>query len=668
MADYVTKIRTTEGDKQIDFRALAYLPASETYITADEREYWNQKMDPTDVLSDESAALYGLEKGASSDDVFSFLGKYNQHWWKLVTNSRVTKYEEQRRAFAEEYDENIHLYKKSGTIFYADDYTINEDTGDVSLVNQSQMNADDSWEILYGKYIQSPDGGITATNMNDNIEENVVDIIYHSSNPSTISYDNDDTGTDNYKPGRGYEAKTSDEDPFKVILAISYMLNVGEVEYKYSTKRNEYPDSGTVNGVIYDYLGIPFDNISQSTKMDVKIGDIKHSLDTNQGEDWILADGSILSHTEYPEIGNFLKDNLTVVPTKINNSELYSSWYINDVVCVNGLYVGAGTAKLKTSSRSSASIFYTNDLYGIWDVLVVDNINSSSSFDRISYGNGQYVAYSSNSSSTLAFASQSPKTSWTKINALGYYAHIVYGNGYWVLVNYASSGSNSSQNKSFYYTSNIFNGFDTKTYVTCVNIPEYATRWVPMFHDNTLCVVASNGGSNTYLLTNEDFINGEWKTTKISNFYGISIQYINGMYIITGGKYNKNSYYPGFAFSNNLTDGWKTISIYNSAIANNSYDEIARPIAYDEIGKRWAVAYSLSSSIYVYLSEDANLEGTWSLYQFSSVGTSYPSTNLFLNNNKFAYISNNKLVSNEYFTTPKLHDAKNGYSTYIKIR
>ena len=35
-----------------------------------------------ETLTPETAALYGLSSSAIPDDVLSFLGKYNQHWWR----------------------------------------------------------------------------------------------------------------------------------------------------------------------------------------------------------------------------------------------------------------------------------------------------------------------------------------------------------------------------------------------------------------------------------------------------------------------------------------------------------------------------------------------------------------------------------------------------------
>jgi hypothetical protein len=49
-------------------------------------------------------------------------------------------------------------------------------------------------------------------------------------------------------------------NPVYVVTSQVYNIPAGEITYEHSTDRNAYPDSGTVDGLTYQYLGVPFQN------------------------------------------------------------------------------------------------------------------------------------------------------------------------------------------------------------------------------------------------------------------------------------------------------------------------------------------------------------------------------------------------------------------------
>ena len=53
MADYITKIQTVDGNKQIDYKALANLPTS---LPASDVEAWAKKTAPDTTLSNSGEA------------------------------------------------------------------------------------------------------------------------------------------------------------------------------------------------------------------------------------------------------------------------------------------------------------------------------------------------------------------------------------------------------------------------------------------------------------------------------------------------------------------------------------------------------------------------------------------------------------------------------------
>ena len=193
-------------------------------------------------ISSVTKTIFGLGSAAVPDDVFKFLGKYNQHWWRTLAASGQWTISR-----ADLVDKQITYIKTSShpnsfSIQYADSVALDASnklalSGTVSSLTVtpggdvvSQLNQ------LRTKYF---------------IHQN---LFYY--NPGGAAY-SERTGSSGDYTTRYYL-------PCQEVQA--YYATSGEINYVYSTNRNAYPDSGTSNGLKYWYLGIPFDNAAKAPK------------------------------------------------------------------------------------------------------------------------------------------------------------------------------------------------------------------------------------------------------------------------------------------------------------------------------------------------------------------------------------------------------------------
>lgn len=209
---------------------------------ADQPTQAGDPLNKSTLLSDAVATLYGLSSDAVPNDVFSRLGKYNQHWWskrKIIAPSYSL--ETPTKTVHVDYGEIVN---------YADSVTVSED-GTVSLVNQSSVNTsflynDKESEIYNNKFYK----GTFETDSPNEVASGVVYVPDMSKLTSGGSY---------------FELKAQ---------YVSIVKGVGshpstEKECVQSSDRSTYPDSGQQGGYEYEYLGIPFDNAVSAPKIEV---------------------------------------------------------------------------------------------------------------------------------------------------------------------------------------------------------------------------------------------------------------------------------------------------------------------------------------------------------------------------------------------------------------
>lgn len=201
---------------------------------------WNQLptfLNKANLLKDLTAALFGLGTDAVPDGVFSFLGQYNQHWWRLTGKTQVNEY-------GEAAVQNVCYTGSSGTMkkfTYGTGFTVDEDLN-VTLTDTSffwYTPTDISAEklsVLKGKY---------------------------------FFYNNEGTETAPllYCLPTSGDAKNQYNYWSMTCQIITPMWKEDGETLVQSNDRNAYPDNGMVDGTFYQYLGIPLQNAVTAPKI-----------------------------------------------------------------------------------------------------------------------------------------------------------------------------------------------------------------------------------------------------------------------------------------------------------------------------------------------------------------------------------------------------------------
>lgn len=237
--------------------AAGTLPVELNGINEEGFQQLGTALNKENLLRDNTAALYGLGTDAVPDDVFAWLGKYNQYWWKKRVYVEATGYEEKQTVATDAV--NL-LYANdsttTNTILYSDSISINQSTGTVSLKNLSTVTLSfnkytrrELISLFAGKYIRGVEGssstiylvgtkiGQSPTGTNGDLQQ---------------EFDPDsETGRFIRITYPGLKVITSQ----KVDTSI-----IGDWSYLQSSNRNAYPDSGIVDGYEYMYLGKPYEN------------------------------------------------------------------------------------------------------------------------------------------------------------------------------------------------------------------------------------------------------------------------------------------------------------------------------------------------------------------------------------------------------------------------
>ena len=195
------------------------------------------------TLADATKTMFGLGSSAVPNDVFSFLGKYNQHTWKrrtatqdfIVSASPTTGY--------------FMGANSTNTVSYSTELSV-DSSGNVSLKNPSTVNiaCNDNGpksikSTLLGKYVTNLRKSHTQTT--------ALSGVYFVPADATI-----------------YESSSGYYNAYTNVYAVTYGNVYGEAwETVSSSNRNAYPDSGVSGGYDYQYVGVPFDNAKFAPKI-----------------------------------------------------------------------------------------------------------------------------------------------------------------------------------------------------------------------------------------------------------------------------------------------------------------------------------------------------------------------------------------------------------------
>lgn len=212
---------------------------------------WSQMptfLNKANLLKDATAALFGLGANAVPDDVFAFLGKYAQYWWRRRQPTMVYTTTESPST------KQVYIIYNPGStsatrpINYSDSISVDQSTGTISLVNPQTVDVSYSNRgttvdgILAGKYV---------TNL--------------YTDPSTVY---------KFATTPAYSRDTSRYSLYFVSGNVTVVSSVGtqgytDWEYLQSNNRNAYPDSGESGGYEYEYIGVPFEKLPVASSVEI---------------------------------------------------------------------------------------------------------------------------------------------------------------------------------------------------------------------------------------------------------------------------------------------------------------------------------------------------------------------------------------------------------------
>lgn len=240
-----------------------------------------------ETLTPETAALYGLSSSAIPDDVLSFLGKYNQHWWRRRESK--SHYEAViSQATEEDVLNTVNAFMVN--INYSSDITISS-SGKVTLLAP-----------IKNLTIEENDLSRSGTGVS---KANTLKGKYWNGTMIGPSDYERDLG-DRYTAPNAPNAKMTDYGDYKKLtlqssaVSTKFVDGIGPWEYVQSNDRKAYPDSGIVEGVEYQYLGIPFANIV--TAPTIVTGSYVGTGDYNSGTGWGSSNPTSLTFDFAPKL------------------------------------------------------------------------------------------------------------------------------------------------------------------------------------------------------------------------------------------------------------------------------------------------------------------------------------------------------------------------------
>lgn len=338
-----------------------------------------------------------------------------------------------------------------------------------------------------------------------------------------------------------------------------------------------YDKNESISRATKDALGLaedatPDDALTKLSSDGNRVGDIKITVRTDLGDNWLLCNGVKVSRDVYEALSERVAVNLS---TQWSSGELWSNngvhSAINCITYANGYWVVGG--RYRDDSKNYARIAYTTDLAGDWTIVDVWNMSNGSHINCITYENGYWVlggvyVYNSTSYARIAYASDlagkwTTKDIWTgvAINC------IAYADGFWVVggsggltarVAYASTLGGAWTNTDIWSNTN-----NKQLNVFCIAYED--GRWF----------VGGNsyeGGSYYASVAYTDDITGAWTSKKLWGASSLNsdikcFEYANG-YWVAGGSYNGTSGTARVAYTSDFTGEWTVKDMWAGGAIN----------------------------------------------------------------------------------------------------
>lgn len=225
-------------------------------VRADEPTQEGTPLNKANLLRDATAAMFGLSKTAVPDDVFSWLGKYNQHWWAKRDAGYIANRSELSKSV-----EVVVGYGGSGRdLQIAKDITVDPVTGEVSLVNPTIYRIDP-----FTKY----SGGVTAAK---NLAAKSPCYLKNTSGePESVFFlPSGSTGGDAGRPTIYWNGDAEHiiltTDANILPLRVSPVRKYGTYSYIQTPTQDTY-QNGIQGRTEYRYLGRPFENLPTTSRI-----------------------------------------------------------------------------------------------------------------------------------------------------------------------------------------------------------------------------------------------------------------------------------------------------------------------------------------------------------------------------------------------------------------
>lgn len=367
----------------------------------------------------------------------------------------------------------------------------------------------------------------------------------------------------------------------------------------------------------------------------IRIGDIKTTVRTDLGENWLLCNGEAVSAADYPELAGILSQQVAAIK--------YDTTYLDSIVSVSD--PGAGTNIIYANGYYVTTVYsinsvglyvvYSNSLSGPWTAKKVTDSIRFGSLKNIAYGDGKwaiafdgYDTYASQHVSCVARATSLDGT-WSlaaltntssSVKSIG----VVYGNGYWV------SGWEVNQTVWVKYSADLI------TWTTCQGqLSNYSGNISLFYEDNNFVIVSSTNISGTayalFYYTSSPTSSFTMVRTTYSGFsYLLSTSYVNGKYML-GTHAASNQYIAVF---NGIPTASSTYDLYK--IDGVQY---VNNVLYDGTNYILSCSVNIDEKYQAGYAQGPSLSGGFAL---KSLITPYSSSNS--NQAKSCLVSNGKLL------------------------
>lgn len=302
-----------------------------------------------------------------------------------------------------------------------------------------------------------------------------------------------------------------------------------------------------------------------------KIGDIKSTIRTDLGDNWVLCNGACVSKSEYPDIRAMLDANLD-----INNlsSYLFSNTGITGIIggnntsyCHSAVLHVNGCYYIASYVSGYLYIYYSFDITSWKSINTGIVLNSSASIFGFKYLNNNFIIYGdgyNDERSYYVYASDINGT-WTKkvLNGSGL-DDVQYIDGKYIFVGFLGTSSNNYPTGIAYSTSlsatptynlNISNGYQA------MRIMKAGSTYVML--------VRPNGNLKLYYNTDPFSSSSSWSTSNTFNNLGLNTNMLTCDMIYDGTYYavmavDGNYSTTTIAYSTSLTGTW-TKKTYNTS-------------------------------------------------------------------------------------------------------